>query len=170
MRHTLSAAFAAFAFLAMTGAIAASPAPRVTATTIDQLAQPLPLPYDEKADAHADLAAASIRARREHKRLLIDMGGNWCPDCRVLAGVLALPELKPFLERHFVIVDVDIGRYDKNLDIADRYGAHYDRGAPAILVVDPRTGRLINTDHTLALRDARHMTPQGLADWLAQWT
>ena len=98
------------------------------------------------------------------------MGGNWCPDCRVLAGVLALPELKPFVERHFVIVDVDIGRYDKNLDIADRYGAHYDRGAPAILVVDPRHNRLINTGHTLALRDARHMTPQGLADWLAQWT
>lgn len=162
--------FVALASLAMTGAIAASSAPRVSANSIDQLAQPLPLPYDEKADAHADLAAASRQARREHKRLLIDMGGNWCPDCRVLAGILALPDLKPFLEHHFVIVDVDIGRYDKNLDIADRYGAHYDRGAPAVLVVDPGSNRLVNEGHTLALRDARHMTPQALADWLAQWT
>jgi thioredoxin-related protein len=145
----------AFASVLVTGASAATPAPapHVAAATIDDLAKPLPLPYDEKADAHADLAAAIKRAKRERKRLLIDMGGNWCPDCRVLAGIFALPEVRPFLDRHFVIVEVDIGRYDKNLDI-----------------VDPKTNRLVNDGHTLALRDARHMTPQALADWLAQWT
>ena len=151
-------------------AFAAAPAPRVRAESIDQLAQPLPLPYDEKADAHGELAAAVELAKRQHKRLLIDLGGNWCPDCRVLAGIMALPEVKAFLAAHYVVVEVDIGRYDKNLDIADRYGAHYEKGAPAVLVVDPRSGKLLNGGHTLALRDARHMTPQALADWLAQWT
>lgn len=150
--------------------VVAAPAPKTSLTTIDQLAQPLPLPYDEAADAHAAVARATALAKRQHKLLLIDMGGNWCPDCRVLAGIMAVPEIKTFLDRRYVIVDVDVGRYDKNLDIADRYKAHYDRGAPAVLIVNPKTGRLINDGHTLALRDARHMTPQGLADWLAQWT
>jgi thiol-disulfide isomerase/thioredoxin len=163
-------AIAAAAFMLIAAPLGAAPAPTVKASSIEQLAQPLPLPYDEKADAKADLARAIKSARREHKLLLIDMGGNWCPDCRVLAGIMELPEVKAFLKKHYVIVEVDVGRYDKNLDIADRYDAHYDKGAPAVLVVDPKTNQLVNKGRTLALRDARHMTPQGLADWLAQWT
>ena len=39
-----------------------------------------------------------------------------------------------------------------------------------LLVIDPRTDRLIDAGHIAALEDARHLTPQALADWLAQWT
>ena len=48
------------------------------------------------------------------------------------------------------------------------YYSHYDHGAPAVLIVDPKTNRLVNDGHTLALRGAGHMTPQALADSLAQ--
>jgi len=53
--------------------------------------------------------------------------------------------------------------------------AHYGvterlEGAPALLVIDPRTDRLLDPGRVSALQDARHMTPQALADWLAQWT
>jgi thiol-disulfide isomerase/thioredoxin len=151
-------------------AIAAAPAPRVSITGIDQLPQPLPYPYDEQADAKAAVAKARTQARREHKTLLIDLGGNWCGDCRVLASIMALPDLKPFLDRHFVVAKVDIGRYDKNGDIAAHYGvAGRLDGVPAILVVDPVHDTLVNGGRLFALTDARHMTPQGLADWLAQW-
>ncbi len=43
-------------------------------------------------------------------------------------------------------------------------------GVPSVLVVDPRTDQLINQGRTAALADARSMTPQALADWLAGWT
>lgn len=151
-------------------ALAAPPAPHVSIATIDQLAQPLPYPYDEQADAKAAVARAKAQAKREHKRLLIDLGGNWCADCRVLAGILDLPELKPYLAKHFVIVSVDIGRYDKNGDIAGHYGIDRLHGVPAILVIDPVKDRLLNDGRLSALSDARHMTPQALADWLAQWS
>jgi hypothetical protein len=39
-----------------------------------------------------------------------------------------------------------------------------------VLVVDPASDRLVDAGHISALSDARHMTPQALADWLAQWT
>ena len=146
-----------------------APAPRVAATSFDQLAQPLPYPYDEQADAKAAVARAKAQAKREHKTLLIDLGGNWCGDCRVLAGILDLPELKPYVARHFVVVKVDIGRYDKNGDIAARYGIAKLQGVPAILAVDPVHDRLLNNGRLFALTDARHMNPQALADWLAQW-
>ena len=149
---------------------AAVPAPRIATTSLAALPQPLPLPYDEAAVGAKDVAAARAQAKREGKKVLIDLGGNWCPDCRALAGVMALPDLKPFLAKHFVIVTVDIGRYSKNLDVPAKYGitGKLD-GVPAILVVDPRSDRLVNKGRLYALTDARHMTPQALADWLAQW-
>lgn len=167
---------AAASLLALTAAGAAvaapghAPAPRVAATSFDQLAQPLPLPYDTNAHARKAVAAAKAKARAEHKLLLIDLGGNWCLDCRILAGTMDLPRLKPFLAKHYVIVTVDVGRFDKNLAIAQHYGIDKLTGVPAVLVVDPRTDRVVNKGRAIALADARHMTPQALADWLAQWT
>jgi thiol-disulfide isomerase/thioredoxin len=169
---TRLSAFPLFALAAATLAMpaaAASPAPHLSITTIDQLAQPLPFPYDEQADAKAAVAKARTQAKREHKTLLIDLGGNWCGDCRVLAGILEVPELKPFVAKHFVVVTVNIGRYDKNGDIAAHYGITKLQGVPAILAVDPVHDTLLNKDRLFALTDARHMNPQALADWLAQW-
>mgnify|MGYP001601161800 FL=1 len=40
--------------------------------------------YSETADPQADIAAALEQAKNEHKRVLIDFGGDWCPDCQML--------------------------------------------------------------------------------------
>ncbi len=151
-------------------ALAAVPAPQVKIASFEQLTQPLPLPYDTQADADAQIAAARVRAIKAHKRLLIDLGGNWCLDCRILAGTVALPELKAFVDKHFEVVTVDIGRFDKNAQVAARYGVKGRlAGVPAVLIVDPKADRLVNAGRETALSDARHMNPQALADWLAQW-
>lgn len=163
-----------FAFLAATAlafpGLAAVPAPHVRAQTFNDLAQPLPLPYDEAADAKAAVAKARARARAGHKLLLIDLGGNWCLDCRLLAGTIDLPEVNAFVRRHYELVTVDIGRFDKNLDVPAHYGITQRlAGVPALLVVDPRTDALLDAGHASAIEDARSLSPQALADWLAQW-
>lgn len=156
--------------LSATAAIGA-PAPRMAIASFAQLKTPLPYPYDERADANAAVAAARARARQAHKLLLIDLGGNWCPDCRILAGTMAQPELKSFMDAHYAVVTVDVGRFDKNLQIPAHYGITQRLdGVPSMLIVDPASDRLINAGHVAALADARHMTPQALADWLARWT
>ena len=143
---------------------------RLSITSIDQLAKPLPYPYDRNADANAALTAAQARAKTSHHLMLIDVGGNWCPDCRVLAGVMRVPAVAQFLARHYEIVTVDIGRMDRNLQILSHYSVNRPEGVPAVLIVDPDTDRLLNRDHVFALADARSMQPQALADWLAEWT
>lgn len=153
----------------LAGAALAAPAPHVGIATLDELARPLPLPYDEHADAAAAVAAARARAKAGHKILLIDLGGNWCADCRLLAGVMARPELQAFIRQHYEVVTVDIGRMDRNQAIPAHYGIVRLEGVPALLVVEPRHDRLINVGRVSALADARSMTPQALADWLAQW-
>lgn len=159
----------ATAALTLTAA-APIPAPRLPIASFEQLSKPLPLPYDEHADAERAVAAAQAKARQAHKLLLIDLGGNWCLDCRLLAGTMEIAPLKGWLARHYEIVTVDVGRFDKNLQIPARYGAGgRPEGVPAILIVDPRTGKLLNAGKIAALSDARSLTPQALADWLAQW-
>jgi thiol-disulfide isomerase/thioredoxin len=147
----------------------ASPAPKVSIATLAQLPTPLPLPYDAAADATSDVATALARAKASHKLTLIDLGGNWCADCRILAGILRLPEVAAFVNAHYVLVTVDVGHEDRNLDIPARYGLKRLEGVPSLLVVDGH-GQLKDAGHIAALADARHMTPQGLADWLARWT
>jgi thiol-disulfide isomerase/thioredoxin len=161
---------AALALAIAAPAMAAVPAPHVRAQGFEQLVKPLPLPYDENADALAAVDRARAKAKASHKLLLVDLGGNWCLDCRVLAGVMDLPEVSTFVRRRFEVVTVDIGRFDKNLAVPARYGiTQRMEGVPSVLIVDPRTNRLINAGRTAALADARSMTPQALADWLAQW-
>lgn len=171
MRLPLFAAAVAAALLPLGVAPAlAAPAPRVPEASFAALPQPLPLPYNETADAHKDVAQAIARAKKAHKLVLIDLGGNWCPDCRILAATVALPSLSPWVKKHYELVTVDVGRYTKNLDIGAAYGIEKPRGVPALFVVDPRSNRLVNPTATVtALSDARSMTPQALADWLAQW-
>ncbi len=157
-------------FAKQAGAAEAATPPVVAIGSYAQLRTPLPLPYDEKAGADASVEAAAAQAKTEHKLLLIELGANWCADCRLLAGVMALPEVKPFVDAHYVVVTVDIGRMNRNLQIPARYGVKGLDAVPALLVVDPRAGVLLNKGRVFALQDARRMTPQALADWLAQWT
>jgi thiol-disulfide isomerase/thioredoxin len=168
-----SAALALSALLIAAPAAAAVPAPKVGIESFAQLKTPLPYPYDETLSAQAvDAAVAKARARalKGKKLLLIDLGGNWCGDCRIMAGTFERPEVRAFVDRHFEFVAVDVGRFDKNLQVPAAYGITYRlNGVPALLVVDPRTNRLLDKGHESALEDARSMTPQALVDWLAQW-
>ena len=151
---------------------AAAPPPKVSIGDYAQLKTPLPYPYDEKADATVAVDRAIARAKAAHKLVLIDMGGNWCGDCRILAATLELPEMKAFMARHYEMVSVDVGRMDKNLQVPARYGiTERLEGVPAVLIVDPQTGRqLVSKAQVADLADARHMTPQALANWLAKYT
>jgi|SRR5579871_2973420 len=155
------------AMVAALPALAAT-APRVSVTSLADIAVP-DHPYDENADANAAVAEAFAKARAEHKRVLIDLGGNWCPDCRILAGVMKLPEVQRFVDAHYVEVSVDVGRFNRNLQIPARFGiTRRLEGVPSVLIADP-DGTLVDAGHIAALADARSMTPQAIADWLAQW-
>jgi thiol-disulfide isomerase/thioredoxin len=146
------------------GALAAPTAPKVDAT----LTSAPTAPYNVDADAHAEVAAAIARAAQTHKFVLIDFGGNWCPDCRVTAGVLAMDQVKPWISAMFEVVMVDVGRMNKNMDIGDTYGIHI-KAVPTMIVLDP-AGKMINGGgDPAALQDARGMSPQAIVDTLNGW-
>ena len=127
-------AAAALVALTLAAPAGAAPAPKLKIASYAELKTPLPYPYDEKADAMAEVDRALARAKASGKLVLIDLGGNWCGDCRILAATMELPELKAFLARHYEIVNVDVGRFDRNLEVPARYGITSRlEGVPALL-------------------------------------
>ena len=151
--------------------VLAAPAPKLAMSGYAELKPPIPYPYDEQANADRDVARAKARAKTQHKLLMIDLGGNWCADCRLLTATMEqAPELRAFVEKHYVVVLVDVGRFDKNLQIPAHYGITTRlEGVPALLIVDPKTDKLLNPGVVSDIQDARNMTPQALADYIAKW-
>jgi hypothetical protein len=168
-RHWACAALAVlFLAPAFTPATAA-PAPKVNVARLADLPVTIKTPYDPSADANADVAAAFAAARKNGKRVLIELGGNWCGDCIVLANVMNLPAVAPFIARHYNVVHVDVGRFNRNLQIPARFGfTKRLEGVPMVLIAD-KNGKLLNRNNTFVFIDARSMKPQAIVDWLARW-
>src|ERR1700742_3531398 len=97
-RSGLSLALLTAAMLAAAPVLAAVTAPLIAPVTSVPQA-----PYNTKPSAEARVRAAAARAKAAHKLLLIDFGGNWCPDCRVLAGLMAEPAAKTFIAQHYEV-------------------------------------------------------------------
>ena len=159
---------AVFAVGAALMAGAAAP-PRLPITDLKKLPVVATHPYDESANADAVVAAAFARAKKSHRLVMLDLGGNWCPDCVILANVMRLPAMKDFMAAHYEFAAVDVGQFDKNLQIPARFGfTKRLEGVPTILVATP-DGKLVNGGDVFALSNARDMTPQALAAYLAKW-
>jgi thiol:disulfide interchange protein len=92
--------------------------------------------YPETDQATADLAAALHTAAATHRRVILDFGGNWCPDCHVLDEYFHDAANQPILDANYVLVHVNIGRLDHNVELAERYGIPIKRGVPALAVLD----------------------------------
>src|SRR5271155_2585918 len=98
--------------------------------------------YPAPEQAAADLAAALKVAVAQHRRVLLDFGGDWCTDCRVLESYFQDSSNKPILDANFILVHVNIGHMDQNLAIAGRYHVPLNEGVPALAVLNVR-GKLL---------------------------
>jgi thiol:disulfide interchange protein len=124
--------------------------------------------YNENADAHAEIRNALATAAREHKRVILDFGGNWCGDCQVLDIYFRQQPNAQLLDAGFILVDIDIGHMDRNVDIADKYEVPLSRGVPALAVLDAH-GRLLYSQKSGEFEKMRHMDPSSVTSFLNQW-
>jgi thiol:disulfide interchange protein len=124
--------------------------------------------YPDPAQAKADLAAALKAAASAHKRILLDFGGNWCGDCVVLDMYFHNSYNRPILDANFVLVHINVGQYDANLDIAQEYGIPLEKGVPALAVLDER-GKLLYSQKSGEFEAMRRMESSEVTKFLVQW-
>ena len=102
----------------------------------DVLITPLPLPYDEKVVDSLQLDEFIDLSISKGKQPVVIFGGNWCPDCRILEGTLAMPTIKKFLQQHYQVMHIDIGRYDRNMELMDHLNIESKKGVPRVVILD----------------------------------
>jgi thiol:disulfide interchange protein len=121
--------------------------------------------YSETADAKADIAAAEATARREHKRILLEFGANWCGDCQVLDYYYQQPPNAGLLAKYYVVVRVEIGHMDHNMDIAEKYGVPVRKGVPALAILDA-TGKVLYAEQP---KEFEHASAEAVSALLIRW-
>lgn len=124
--------------------------------------------YPDPGQAHEDVAAALRAAAAEHKRVLLDFGGNWCGDCQVLDIYFHNAQNLSILNANFVLVHVNIGHMDVNVDIAEKYRIPLEKGVPALAVLS-ESGKLLYSQKGGEFEAMRRMESSSVTSFLVQW-
>ena len=124
--------------------------------------------YDPARDPERDLAAAIERARAAKKRILLEVGGEWCIWCHILDEFIAAhPSISKALDAGFVLVKVNYSKEQKNEAFLGRYPkvAEY----PHLFVLDS-DGTFLHSQDTAEFESGKSYDETKLAAFLARWT
>ena len=124
--------------------------------------------YPADADARKEIADALAKAVADNKRVMLIFGGNWCYDCHVLDQALHSGEAGKVVKASYLLVHVDIGEGDKNLDLVEKYKSTLDRGVPAVSLLSS-DGRVLYSSTEGQFEAARAMMKKDLVAFLNYW-
>jgi len=126
---------------------------------------PADLPYDAEIDARAEVAAARLDAQSDRKFLMVTFGANWCLDCRILHHHLKHGEVADYARDLFRFVNVDVGKFNQNRDLAAELGVDLRRGIPVAIFFDPE-GRVIGTTNEGQLEPSRRYSSKQILKFI----
>jgi thiol-disulfide isomerase/thioredoxin len=124
--------------------------------------------YPPVEAAKGDIASAINKASAEKKNILLDFGGDWCGDCQALDIYMHRPESIKILDANFILVHINVGHIDANLDVAEKYGIPLNKGVPALAVLDSH-GKLLYSQKNGEFESMRRMDPDSVHRFLIEW-
>lgn len=124
--------------------------------------------YNENADAKKDIAGALALAQATNKNVLLDFGADWCPDCQALDIYMHDANNSPLITKYYIPVHIDVGRMDKNLNVAYTFNVPINKGIPALAVVQP-SGRVVFSQTHGEFNNMRAMQSSDLTEFLKMW-
>lgn len=113
--------------------------------------------FDPKRDAGKDIQTAIAEARKSGKRILLDVGGEWCIWCRRLDTLfMQNKDLDDFLHKNYVKVKINFSQENENEKALSQYPKI--KGYPHLFVLGSN-GKLIHSQETGALESGKHHDP-----------
>jgi thioredoxin-related protein len=124
--------------------------------------------FDPKRDPQRDLWAAMDAVKGTEKRILLDVGGEWCGWCHLLDRTISNdPALSSFLASRFVVVKVNFSPENRNQDFLSCFPEI--AGYPHLFVLD-RDGKLVCSQSTDVLESGKGYDRALLMEFFRRWS
>ncbi len=146
--------------------LAASPVMR-----LPEPAKPNIALYAPPEEARSEIAAALASAARDHKRVILVFGANWCYDCHVLDSAFHSKDIAPLVNANYHVVHINVGDDgDKNLDLAEKYGVPLKQAVriPSLAVLNP-DGSVVFSQKQGEFDDSARIGPADVTAFLKKW-
>jgi thiol:disulfide interchange protein len=131
-------------------------------------AQDLPAKFDPARDAAADVATALALAKAQNKRVIVDVGGEWCIWCHILERhIAANAEQRELRDRHFVWLKLNVSKENKNEAVLSRWPKV--KGYPHLFVLDAN-GKLLHSQNTGELESGKDYDPAKMVAFFKQYS
>ena len=124
--------------------------------------------YPPPEEAQAEISSALAAAAKDHKRVLLVFGGNWCYDCHVLDATFRSKDFAPIVNANYHVLHINVGNYDANLDLADKYQIPLKKGVPSLAILDP-DGKLVVSQKQGEFESTVRIGPEDVLEFLKKW-
>lgn len=125
--------------------------------------------YNESLDGNKQVADAVVIAQKEHKRILLQFGANWCSWCHKLHKLCNTDKsVSEELKADYVVAMIDVDKGHNN-DLVAKYGAEQGFGLPFLVVLDG-DGKHLLTKHSDDLEEGDHHNPAKVLAFLKEWS
>lgn len=124
--------------------------------------------FDPARDSFKDLKEVIVDAQSTGKRILLDVGGEWCIWCHRLDEFLdAHPELKNFMHDNFVVLKVNWSPENQN----EKFLSQYPKvtGFPHIFILE-NDGKFLFSKNTCELEKEKSYDAEKIMNFLKEWT
>ncbi|HEX6793255.1 MAG TPA: thioredoxin family protein [Casimicrobiaceae bacterium] len=128
----------------------------------------LPTRFDPSRDAAADVATAVATASAQGKRVIVDVGGEWCSWCHILDRFIASnADVRALIDAKYVWVKVNYSKENPNRAFLSRWPAI--EGYPHLFVLDAK-GRLVHSQDTSELESGKGYDKARVIAMLRRWS
>jgi len=123
--------------------------------------------FDPARDAAKDISDAIIEATKNNRRIILDVGGNWCIWCRRLDTLfMNNKDLARYMHTNYIVVKVNFSKENENENVLSRYPAV--KGYPHLFVLE-NDGSLLHSQDTGELESGKHHDHDKVLAFLKKW-
>jgi thiol:disulfide interchange protein len=123
--------------------------------------------YDPARNAEQDINAAVREAARTGKRVMLEVGGEWCIWCHIMDTFFEKnPDLLSLREKNFIMLKINFSEENKNEQVLSRYAEI--TGYPHIFVLDSE-GKLLHSQDTAKLEEGKSYNLARFMAFLNEW-
>mgnify|MGYP001371565463 FL=1 len=129
---------------------------------------PHPEPYMGIKASVLEIQEFIQKTIKSNKQPIVIFGANWCPDARLLEGVIQMPPVKNFLEKNANILNIDVGNYEMNTELFSFFDKNIQEGIPRVFIMD-RKSKTLNLHVNDTMRKARDLSIQDIFNYLQEF-